>query len=163
MDAGPYAGVRCTPMSDQPDEGAKARRTMNASATMQIDALVDPDAVLEDSVAPEVSGDDVADASSSAGQARAPAGPPPLPRRGPSKPIVIAALVIVLVAAFGAAVFASNILAPAEPAPIAAPAPAPLPPAATPPSAPEAPAAPRRRISIEAVEIVGGSNENTVP
>jgi hypothetical protein len=154
-------------MSDQPDESAKAPRSIPAGPTMQIDALRDADAVLEDSAA-ELTGDDVADAAaSSAGAARAPVGPPPLPRRGPPKPVVIAALVVVLAAAVGAAFFLSGVLAPphehvAAPAlPVTATPPAAAPAAAPAPAEPTAPA--RTKISIEAVEIVGGSGENTVP
>jgi hypothetical protein len=169
MDERPGAGVGCAPMSDQPDDGAKAPRSIPAGPTMQIDALRDADAILEDNAA-ELTGDDVMDAAaSSAGDTRAPAAPPPLPRRGPPKSVVIAALVVVLAVAVGAAFFLSGVLAPPHDH-VAAPAPAPaLPAAATPPpAAPEpAPAEPpapaRTKISIEAIEIVGGSEENTVP
>jgi hypothetical protein len=158
-------------MSDQPDEGAKAPRSVPAGPTMQIDAVGDADAVLEDNAA-ELTGDDVVDAAaSSAGETQAPVRPPPLPRRGPPKPVVIAALVVVLAIAVGAAFVLSNVLAPAPvpmitatPAPERAPVAAP-PPAVPSPSAPaaEPPAPAHTKISIEAVEIVGGANENTVP
>jgi hypothetical protein len=158
-------------MSDQPDEGAKAPRSVTAGPTMQIDAVGDADTVLEDNAA-ELTGDDVADAAaSSAGETRAPVGPPPLPRRGPPKPVVIAAFVVVLGVAVGAAFYLSNVLAPAPKPAVAAPTPPPVavPPVAAPPPAAAAPAGPaaeppapaRTKISIEAVEIVGGGDENS--
>jgi hypothetical protein len=168
MDERPAAGVGWRAMSDQPDESAKAKRSIPAGPTMQIDAVRDADAILEDNAA-ELTGDDVADAAaSSAGEARAPVGPPPLPRRGPPKSVVIAALVVVLGAAVGAAFFLSGVLAPPQEH-VAAPTPPPMPSAATPPPAapepaPVEPASPARtKISIEAVEITGGDNSAPAP
>lgn len=133
--------------------------------TMQIDALVDADAVLDDissagsEEAPEESDDGFDDAQQPVAHA-----PPPLPKRGPSKGVIAAGLVVVIALAVGAALAASEFMAPAPhlhasqpgPTPVAAPVVA-APVVAAPVL--EAPHPAHRPVTIEAIEITGGSDE----
>ena len=136
----------------------------NAEQTMQFDALVDADAVLDDTSsagteeAPEQSDDGFDDEQPAVAHA-----PPPLPKRGPSKGVIAAGLVVVIVLAVGAALAASELMTPAVPVRVALPAPAaPVHITAAPiVAAPviEAPRPAHRPVTIEAIEITGGSEE----
>jgi hypothetical protein len=159
-------GVPSASMSDQgekdgvEDPSADAPGGELASSTMQVDALVDPDAVLEDSSAgeEEAPADEALESAPSVSHA-----PPPLPKRGPKKSVVMAALVVVVALSIGAAVLASSVLTPALPVPAV------VTPATAQPSVPTAPPvevapvaeAPRARapLTIEAIEITGGGPE----
>jgi hypothetical protein len=121
--------------------------------TMQVDALVDADAVLEDGTADDADaegGDPPVDGyEPPAIVSRA---PPPLPKRGPKKSVVIVALGVVIVLSIVAAFGASRFLAPDVPVA-----------AVLPTTVPEAPAIKRTPLTLEAIEIMGGPEEDMGP
>jgi hypothetical protein len=144
-------------MSDSgDDESGKPRLESGGGRTMVIDAVADADAVLEDNSA---SGDLDAPDDALAGPPIVSRAPPPLPKRGPKRSVVIAALVVVMALAVGAAFFASSMIAPVV-APTAAAPNSAAPTAATPASPPAAEAPAHRPITIEEIEITGGSDED---
>jgi len=129
---------------------------------MQIDALADADAVLEDSASEEP---DNADSSEPVfdGPPVPSRAPPPLPRRGPKKSVVIGALAVVMVLAVGAAFGASSFVSPevvVVPAVRPPPAPSTAPPVAAPPVEEPPVAVHRTPITIEEIEITGGADED---
>ncbi len=127
---------------------------------MQIDALADTDAVLEDSPSEEPEDGESSEAAFDGPPVPSRA-PPPLPKRGPKKSVVIGALAVVMVLAVGAAFAASNFVSPAVVVPAAHPpaAPAAAPPIEAPPvAAPPVAAPPRTPITIEEIEITGGAD-----
>lgn len=149
-------------MSDQRDEdGSDASPPGDgAGQTMQIDALVDADAVLEDAAG---EGDYGPPEAAFDGPPIVSRAPPPLPKRGPKKSVVIGALAVVMVLSIGAAFAASSVLTPAVPVAPAVTAPAPAAPPAPIAEEPvaeapvvEAPAA-HGPVTIEEIEITGGS------
>ena len=147
-------------MSDQGDEGGRRVPPGDGGRTMQIDALADADAVLEDSASEEP---DNADSSEPVfdGPPVPSRAPPPLPRRGPKKSVVVVALAVVMVLAVGAAFAASSFVSPEV---VVVPAVRPqtartaTPPAT--PAAPQAVAPTRAPITIEEIEITGGADED---
>lgn len=118
--------------------------------TMQIDALVDPDAVLEDGTADDAEEPPESGYEPPAMVSRA---PPPLPKRGPKKGVVIVALAVVLALSIGAAFGASKLLAPDVPVAVVVP----------PRIAAEPAHVERTPLTLEAIEIMGGPEEDMGP
>lgn len=159
-------------MSEQGNEGGGGGDGENAEVvrgalvgpTMQVDAVADADAVLEDSSAGEEDAPELPDAAVDA-PPRATHAPPPLPKRGPKKSVVMMVLAIVLVLSVGAAFAASSLLTPALPVPATRTRVAPTHAAAAPtpvivaPAVVEAPPRVHTRVTIEAIEITGGATE----
>ena len=155
-------------MSDPGDksQGPGESSPRGGDQTMQIDALVDADAVLDDvssaggEEAPEQSDEGFEDEQQPVAHA-----PPPLPKRGPSKAVIATGLVVVIALAVGAALAASEFMAPAPHLHASQPGPTPVAPApvvAAPiVAAPviEAPRPAHAPVTIEAIEITGGSDE----
>jgi len=156
VDERAVAGVPSWAMSDQGDEDRRRLPPGDGGRTMQIDALADTDAVLEDSPSEEPEDGESSEAAFD-GPPLPSRAPPPLPKRGPKKSVVVGALAVVMVLAVGAAFAASNFVSPeVAVVPVAHP---PAAPAASPPiEAPPVAAPPRTPITIEEIEITGGAD-----